>query len=271
MPSEWYEQECGTCGKEFPTGWHARDQHCKATGHSPPEVYKCNRCERSFRTYDSQFQHMEAKNHFQYKCRQCYETWPSEEQRREHEANDHYLCAECDRKFNSRHDVRQHLRSRIHIGCKVSCPLCNKAYTTATGVTHHIESGSCPKATNMNRDTLYTLVRAHDPKGAVSKKLIGWHGEERYEATDWAWNGSGYECFYFCHKSFRTLQSLNQHLASPVHQQALYHCPSTRCAKDFKILGGLINHLESEMCGAMRFDKVQAGVESLIRGGRLLM
>lgn len=55
-----------------------------------------------------------------------------------------------------------------------------------------------------------------------------------------------------------------------IDQQALYHCPNTKCAKDFNILGALISHLESEKCGAMRFDKVQAGVESLIRGGRLL-
>lgn len=53
-------------------------------------------------------------------------------------------------------------------------------------------------------------------------------------------------------------------------QQALYHCPNKKCTKDFKILGGLINHLESEACGAMHFGKVQAGVERLIRGGRLL-
>lgn len=53
-------------------------------------------------------------------------------------------------------------------------------------------------------------------------------------------------------------------------QQALYHCSNKKCAEGFKILGGLINHLESEACGAMRFDQVQAGVERLIRGGRLL-
>lgn len=56
-----------------------------------------------------------------------------------------------------------------------------------------------------------------------------------------------------------------------IDQQALYHCPNTKCAKEFKILGGLVSHLESEMCGTMRFNQVQAGVKSLIRGGRLLM
>lgn len=70
----------------------------------------------------------------------------------------------------------------------------------------------------MDRDNLFAFVRANDPKGAISKKLIGWHGEEKYEATKWAWNGSGYECFYFCHKSFTSLQAPNQHLESPVRK-----------------------------------------------------
>lgn len=53
-------------------------------------------------------------------------------------------------------------------------------------------------------------------------------------------------------------------------QQNLYHCPNTRCRREFKLLAGLIQHLESECCGAMRFNRVQSGVESLIAGGRLL-
>ncbi|KAJ4411739.1 hypothetical protein N0V82_008923 [Gnomoniopsis sp. IMI 355080] len=226
------EYECGTCGREFSSGWRALDQHCEATGHdAEPEIYECDRCDRIF---------------------------SDEESRQQHEADVHYLCADCDRSFNSPQAVRQHLeQSSIHRDSNVLDPLSQKAYTAAAGVTQYVKSGSYPQTPrNMNQETPFGFVRAHDPKGAVSKKPMVWQSENKYEATDWAWNGSGYECFYFCHKSFSTLQALNQHLASPVH---------------FKILGSLVNHLESEQCGAMKYDKVQAGVENLIHGVRLLM
>ena len=55
---------------------------------------------------------------------------------------------------------------------------------------------------------------------------------------------------------------------SGTDQQELYHCPN--CSISFKALGSLINHLESESCGAMRFDTVQRRVRGLVAGNRLL-
>lgn len=54
------------------------------------------------------------------------------------------------------------------------------------------------------------------------------------------------------------------HLNSTVHQQTLYHCPNRNCNRDFKALAGVINHLESESCGFMRFDSVQRKVGSIV-------
>ena len=53
-------------------------------------------------------------------------------------------------------------------------------------------------------------------------------------------------------------------------QQALYHCPKLSCRKDFKSIAGLINHLESETCGFMRFADVQRRAQDMMKGGRLL-
>ena len=61
-----------------------------------------------------------------------------------------------------------------------------------------------------------------------------------------------------CGKGFSRLQSLNQHLASPAHQQNLYHCP--RCQRQFVALSGLVNHLESESCGAFRYKAGSQGL-----------
>jgi hypothetical protein len=100
----------------------------------------------------------------------------------------------------------------------MACPFCRNHFTTATGVAHHLETGSCERAPQVNRDRLYELVRAKDPHGLISKKLIGWTGSSpTYEATARTWNGRQFEC-YLCHRGFGSLQGLNQHLNSPVRK-----------------------------------------------------
>ncbi|KAG8699116.1 hypothetical protein FRC08_005496 [Ceratobasidium sp. 394] len=90
---------------------------------------------------------------------------------------------------------------------------------------------------------------------------------ESYQATQRAWNGQNYEC-YLCHKEFRSLNALNQHLASPLHEQATYHCPTlgTGCNLQFKSLGHLFQHIEGGSCGVGRFQVVQDGMKHMMRG-----
>lgn len=62
------------------------------------------------------------------------------------------------------------------------------------------------------------------------------------------------------------MTSLDQHLNSPIHKQNLYHCPNQKCGKEFVSLAALFNHLESEGCGYMRFEKVNKRVGDVVRG-----
>lgn len=167
-------------------------------------------------------------------------------------------------------------------------PFCKRRFVTATGVAHHLESSACPHAPYIDRDNVYQFIRSKDPHGAISKKLLSWHGSDRYEATGRSWNGYAYEC-YFCHRQFGQLRSLNQHLNSPARtslgfctcashpvdesfldQQDLYHCPNRACRLNFKTLASVINHLESESCGFMRFGAVQAKMGNVLSGDRLM-
>jgi len=59
-------------------------------------------------------------------------------------------------------------------------------------------------------------------------------------------------------------------MTSRTDQQALYHCPNRGCAHDFKTLAAIINHLESETCGAMRFETVQRNIGNIVSGNRRL-
>ena len=226
---------CGDCGKYFPAGWRARENHCNATGHSRP-AFECDTCDKVFKGSAAKDFHMDHWNHYAWVCNECGETWPSESKLKHHQAEEHHYCADCDRYFQSYNNIRmvsllspglpspskcradrrvQHLNSRTHRGQNIQCPFCRTAFTTATGVTHHLERGRCPEAPGLNRDQIYKIVRAKDPNGIITKNLIGWYPESDsyYEATARAWNGYGYEC-YFCHREFHMLNSLNQHLNS---------------------------------------------------------
>ncbi|KAK7910882.1 hypothetical protein PG985_013363 [Apiospora marii] len=264
------DYQCGTCGKSFTT-WEARDNHVDSTGHQWP-AFECDTCSRCFGSETACFQHMDAMNHFEFVCCRCGDTWPDEEQLTQHQYDAHNYCEECNREFMNYNNLMQHLRSRVHQGQNIQCPFCKNCWATAAGLTHHLESGSCPSATGANRDTLYQFVRSKDTGGVFTKNLIGYHGSSKYEANDQSYNPyrGGYEC-YLCHRVFSSLHGLNQHLNSPIHQQALYHCPNRgSCGKEFKSLAAIINHLESESCGFTRFEKVQRGIQNVVSGDKLI-
>lgn len=134
----------------------------------------------------------------------------------------------------------------------------------------HLESGCCPAAP-LDRDELYRAVRNRDPDGLIANLLLNWSGSDVYEVSELAWNSSveAYQC-YLCARLFTKISSLNQHLNSPVHQRELYHCPHRQCIKEFTTLAALVNHLESESCGYMRFESVQNNVGNLLDPRRMI-
>ncbi|KAK3317695.1 putative zinc finger protein [Cercophora scortea] len=230
----------------------------------------CGVCGTWFATPRARDQHAEAKGHWQYECDVCYDVFGDEQEREHHHVHDHHYCSHCDRSFQNLNNIKMHLNSSIHRGQNINCPSnCGNAFTTAAGATAHLETGACPNAPGVSRDDVYRLIRSKDPNSVISKKLIGWYGSETYEATNRTWNGPAYEC-YLCDRTFSRLASLNQHLQSPAHQQDLYHCPNRGCAQEFKTLAALINHLESESCGFMRFDAVQKQMSGLVSSNRLI-
>ncbi|WQF76043.1 hypothetical protein CDEST_01057 [Colletotrichum destructivum] len=63
-----------------------------------------------------------------------------------------------------------------------------------------------------------------------------------------------------CGETYGRLDFLDHHFASPVHQQAYYHCLWRACSCGFTILAAAINHLETKTCDFMMFDAVQNSV-----------
>jgi hypothetical protein len=252
-----YSYECETCTRTFATE-RACNQHMNELDHWEP-TYECETCTATFSTQYACDRHMDISRHRRHYCYECQRGFQNDNNLR-------MVCPPSSRREVGRwlrRDVK-HLNSRIHQGAAVACPFCERGFTSASGVSHHLETGSCPKATNLNRDTIYNSIRARDTQGVITMKQLEWNSE--FVATERSFNGYNYVCF-ICRREFSTLVDLNKHLKSPVHQQKLYHCPNRRgCGKEFVSLAAMFNHLESESCGFIRFGQVNDRVSGMLTG-----
>ena len=186
-------------------------------------------------------------------------------------------CAPCKRTFKDNNALRHHLRSTLHQGRTVDCPMkgCAKSFVSRAALVLHLESGACPS--RVTRAMVNRIVAALDTGNVITnpaRLLSGGSGADVTGswATERAWNGAQYEC-YLCHRKFATLPRLNQHLASPAHAEKMYRCPVVLrgCGAEFRTLSGFCQHMESEQCGVHRFkDAMDRYIDGIPKGRRLL-
>ena len=158
------------------------------------------------------------------------------------------------------------------------CPFrfrgCNKKCVSSSALFQHLEEGVCHSG--IDRTTINKYVRQYDSNNIItdpSRLLTSGTASEntKYYASERSWNGYKYEC-YLCHGTYTSLSSLNQHLASPIHQNKIYICPASTCRARFTTLSALCQHIESEKCGVSKFKAVQHTMDSLLgQMGRLTL
>ncbi|KAH8621607.1 zinc finger protein [Alternaria alternata] len=253
----YYDNKCETCDREFGSQ-QAAIQHMDALDHWGPR-FECDTCDREFFTQHSAEQHMDDTGHWElpYECETCGRRFHSESSANQHMSalNHHkqHYCRDCTKTFRNENALKM------------------AALTSASGLSHHLEAGSCPRAGNLDHRTMFQAISQRDCSGLVTNKVLTCPSSGTQDiATGATWNGFNYEC-YLCHREFSTLQGLNQHLNSPAHSEKLYHCPNRSCAGQFVRLASLFNHLESESCNFVRFEKVQKHVHDFITGRQKLL
>ncbi|KAG8791655.1 hypothetical protein FRC12_008501 [Ceratobasidium sp. 428] len=253
---------CDKCDREFDTYESLRKHWINSSNHN-----FCSFCNEDF-DYDDQLREHDNASH-EY-CSSCDLWLDTTEEMQGHDIAEHNLCVQCNRYFSSPNALKNHLNSSKHVEKTVSCPGlgCNKKFSSATNLILHFETGTC--VSGVTRQHVNNMVTQLDRTNLITNPRRMITGTtESYQATEHAWNGYNYEC-YLCHKEFGSLNSLNQHLASPIHEQPIYHCPTlgTGCRLQFRTLGQLFQHVENGSCGAGRFKLVQEGMQRITQGMR---
>ncbi|KAF9564945.1 hypothetical protein CPC08DRAFT_606412, partial [Agrocybe pediades] len=238
-----YHNPCLDCREDFAT-WVGLKEHWVQ---SPNHDY-CQYCDEHFNDdYD-----LEVHNHQCHPfCSRCNKVFKNDHGLSEHrrQSPNHHFCLPCGREFSSANSLEQHLMSSIHREKNVKCPGCDSKFVSHSAMVLHCENGGC--RSGVNRNMVNGLVRQYDTGHAITdpSRMIGNGSEEitTYLASEASWNGYKYEC-YLCHGEFSDLKALNQHLASPKHQQKIYICRGPSCGIQFAALSGLMQHMESQRC-----------------------
>jgi len=227
----------------------------------------CDRCDRPFGTVGSLNQHKQNSLNHYLCCGKDFLTYSRQQQHWSGSPTHHY-CLDCDRHFQNENNFVNHRNSSIHHPKDILCPSgCGMSFVSNSALVLHLEAGYC--SSGINRDSVNRFVRRYDRNNVItdpSRFITYGSGDDdediSYIATRESWNGSGFEC-YFCNNVYRKLKQLNQHLASPAHQQKFYICRGPECSSNFSTLSALCQHIESGKCGVQKFRMVQSAMDQI--------
>ena len=280
---------CKNCSKDFST-WTGLKEHWVQ---SPRHPY-CQPCDEHFDDFSKLEDHYEDSHYY---CSRCERLFTNDHGLQQHyrQSSFHHYCSTCERDFPSKSSLKsvryhckvicvvftdqpplQHLNSSVHRPKDVVCPFrgCDRTFVSRSALVLHLEEGACPSG--IDRATLNRYVRQYDKNNIITDPSYlltsGTDSDNtKYYATESSWNGRGYEC-HLCHSSYPSLASLNQHLASPIHQDKIYNCPASSCRSRFTTLSALCQHIESEKCGVSKSKAVQHIMDRLLgQIGRLTL
>ncbi|KAH9477396.1 hypothetical protein JR316_0009609 [Psilocybe cubensis] len=147
----------------------------------------------------------------------------------------------------------------------MKCVFCTDLFKSPSGISQHIEAG-------VHEFHRHHVTAAIKSMGVVPQITIQDYTNSAtpppvpaittYVATAAAFNGSAYACF-LCEATFKSLPALNSHLNSAAHDAAEFKCPNVKCGREFTLISGLIQHLESKCCGLAPLVEIDGYFEKL--------
>ncbi|KAF4564043.1 C2H2-type domain-containing protein [Pleurotus pulmonarius] len=182
----------------------------------------------------------------------------------------HNWCFVCSRDFYSPTAFAQHNVSLAHKDRDLKSPFCEELFKSPSGVAFHIESGC--HGVNRRQVTaaihslgiIPTISISHciegsfiqtEPVDTTITTLIA--TEDSFDVLT-----SSYVC-PICTHQFASLRALNTHLNSPAHDDKEFKCPKAKCGREFKLISGFVQHIESGVCGASKMKGIEQYYEDL--------
>ncbi|KZT03219.1 uncharacterized protein LAESUDRAFT_814855 [Laetiporus sulphureus 93-53] len=259
---------CERCERYF-SSEPALEQHKDdSNAHHSLVHHYCQRCDDHFDSHNDLISHYEEDHDY---CKTCNLLFKNAAGLHEHNRQSHWYCVDCRQVFRDKNGLNNHSRSAVHRDRIVPCPgrNCNKWFMSGADLVLHWESGTCPS--HVDRDIINSAAAKLDRSNIITNpnRLIA--GPDGYSppsstvtatwATERSWNGCKFECV-LCHREFKALRSLNQHLRSPAHAEKIFKCPRgwNGCGNEFRTLSALLQHVESEQCGVHRFNSAMQRV-----------
>lgn len=237
-------------------------------------VYHCVTvgCTRSFASDAARQMHCVDKDHGEYEstsshCKICVKDFPTSGQLQTHKRQEHNWCFICSRDFPSALALQHHNASIVHVNRHISCRVagCDKQFKTPSGAAHHLESHTHE---HIHRHAVTAVAQTMEiiPSISLNKRIAGdtatMTPQTSYVATAASWNGTHFECF-LCKRGFKDLGSLNLHLNSAAHDVDEFRCPNEKCGRQFTLISGFVQHLESKACKLADLRQIQGRFDDL--------
>lgn len=181
------------------------------------ERYPRETCPAEFWTQEAADTHMAWKRHYNYYCNDCDRAF----------ADENALQMVCLPRGGLAHgelcqlssnNLPQHLHSRGHQEEEIWCPFCREGFVTSSGVCHHLESGFCPCASDLNRETVHRKIQCADPNEIITtKEVVSNEGVQELERVTEPQTVNKSQCS-LRQKQFKHSGALAQHVNSPAHK-----------------------------------------------------
>ncbi|KAK3380137.1 hypothetical protein B0T24DRAFT_590631 [Lasiosphaeria ovina] len=184
-------------------------------------------------------------------------------------------CERCPLYFVNKYWVNRHMAHANHWGYE--CQTCHQTFKTLGQCNYHERQhsdaycGGCSQSFGSSHDFEQHLRSC----GAI-------HPLPSCVFCNEEMSSAGSVCSHIESGSCRAAPHLNRDevyrfvrlkdpdgvISKNMHQSKIYHCPNRKCRRPFRDLADVVNHLESEKCGFIKYHEIRKKLPDIVRGNK---
>uniref|UniRef100_A0A3B4AD56 C2H2-type domain-containing protein n=1 Tax=Periophthalmus magnuspinnatus TaxID=409849 RepID=A0A3B4AD56_9GOBI len=229
--------KCSECGMKFAKKWILQSH---MSVHTKGRPYSCSVCHKCYKHKSYLALHLSSRE-----CSVCDKCFKSKSKLIQHLRGKHCMCPVCREAFPDKIKLNEHLRSHEEPPAErpsaLSCPQCEKEFTSSTGLAQHQRIHTlCEEEFKLDTD-LSDHLKSHVEDGTMKPFSCSQCGKEYRRKCDLNRHmfvhseEKPFSCSV-CDKGFSSKYDLNRHLRR-------VHCTCPVCKEEFTRNADLMNHL----------------------------